>query len=506
MKLMYSCIGTSIHEIEMIQFKRSGKMDVRASTSEVNLMESVYPIYLELRKQYPTEKLLILESMNVKSEASRVSIIGVNPVLNISVIDLNVTITANQEIQKKVKILYSNEPYIELGVDATCFQLKKRVDIWSFLRRLDEQFKLVDGGVMAFTVFSYNTIHYIEDIEKYEAGDIPDIQLICYSNVIEFSENSVNHYEYGFNGVSPIDLSFIEGERKPSISVIPDFDGNFSLQSETSKSSYLLKAKIAIEHVRVGDVYQIQIGHKIGVSAEVEPLEVYARLRVMNPSPYMYFFDSGKYKVIGASPESFIYMDNEIVTIRPIAGTLGKSSYATKDDAQREFQANAKEIAEHLMLVDLCRNDLSRVSDPNTLKVNELMSVEEYSHVYHLISTVNASITNDVDKFDVIQAAFPAGTMTGTPKIRAIELISDLEDSSRGLYAGSLGMMTLGGNYINTALCIRTAIERNGVYSLRASAGIVSDSKIESEYLETLHKMASVFKAITNKEITCHIA
>jgi anthranilate synthase component 1 len=219
----------------------------------------------------------------------------------------------------------------------------------------------------------------------------------------------------------------------------------------------------------------------------------------------MYLFDYGDLKVIGASPELFIYMKDQDVMMRPIAGTLGKLVVSTKEQAATDFYANPKEIAEHMMLVDLCRNDLCKVSVPKSLSIDELMSVEEYSHVYHMVSTAKSLAKNGIDKYDVIQASFPAGTMTGTPKIRAIELIASIEDSGRGLYAGALGVIGLGNNYINTALCIRTAIERNHIFSLRASAGIVADSIVESEYAETLQKMGSVFKAITNEEISCHV-
>jgi anthranilate synthase component 1 len=191
--------------------------------------------------------------------------------------------------------------------------------------------------------------------------------------------------------------------------------------------------------------------------------------------------------------------------MRPSAGTLGKSLAPTKDAAIVEFHENVKEIAEHMMLVDLCRNDLCRISLPNSLNVSDLMSVQEYSHVYHMVSTTQAVVRKEYDKYDVIKASFPAGTMTGAPKIRAIELISELEDSPRGLYAGALGIIGLGVNYINTALCIRTAIKRDQTFALRASAGIVADSHVQSEYVETLQKMGSVFKAITNEEISCHI-
>jgi anthranilate synthase component 1 len=232
---------------------------------------------------------------------------------------------------------------------------------------------------------------------------------------------------------------------------------------------------------------------------------VYSRLRFLNPSPYMYLFDCDRFKVVGASPELFVYMKDDEVVMRPNAGTLGKAAVRTREDAKNEFYQNSKEIAEHMMLVDLCRNDLSRISLPQSLEVSELMSVEEYSHVYHMTSTAKSRVKKDCDKWDVLRASFPAGTMTGTPKIRAIELISQIEDSGRGLYAGALGVIGLGVDFLNTALCIRTAIQCNSVFTLRASAGIVADSVVENEYAETLQKMGSVFKAITNEEISCHL-
>lgn len=489
----------------MIRYTNVSNIDITSlSISTGNAIEQAFPIYLNLLNDYQSEQLLLLESGIAKSIESRVSIIGIHPVLRITVTNVDVTIWANAHIQKRIKNLYANVPYVELGADKTRFQLQKRADVWGFLRVLDDQFKVVDGGVHVFSAFAYSTIYFIEEISGYQEGDIADIELTCYSNIIEFTEDGVIHYEYGFEGANPIQLSILEGGEIPLITP-PAVDDHFTIDSETSKSSYLEKANSALEHVRMGDVYQIQIGHKVHVTTTAKPLEVYARLRLLNPSPYMYLFHTGSCTIIGASPESFIYMDGDTVTIRPIAGTLGKSSYPSKAEAQQEFSSNEKEIAEHLMLVDLCRNDLSKVSNAKSLKVTELMSVQEYSHVYHLISTAKACISHGLDKYDVIKAAFPAGTMTGTPKIRAIELIHDLEDSDRGLYAGSLGMMTFGRNYVNTALCIRTAVEQDGVYTMRASAGIVSDSKVESEYAETLHKMASVFKAITNQEIACHI-
>lgn len=491
----------------MINSKNINEIRLNGVKASTGFRSSAYGVYLNLLKRFDCKELLLLESLGPGSIDTKVSLIGINPVLKISVIDRIVSITGCHELLKKIQLLYEGEELVEFSGEVLRYQLTNRKAVWGFLRILDSQFKTVEGGILAFVAFAYNTIYFIEDISGYSQGEIPDIHLTCYSTYIEFEEDQVRLHKYEFIGSRCIDLPDISSCLSlPDIAVDTNSKTKFMVTKETHKSCYLQKATVALRHVQLGDVYQIQIGQKINVKADISALDVYARLRLLNPSPYMYLFDCGGAKVIGASPELFVYMNNQDVVIRPIAGTLGKSTISTREEAESEFNKNPKEIAEHMMLVDLCRNDLCKVSIPNTLSVLELMSVEEYSHVFHMISTVTSSVCTDYDKYDVIQASFPAGTMTGTPKIRAIELISEIEDSDRGLYAGALGVIGLGCNYINTALCIRTAIERNQTFSLRASAGIVSDSMLEGEYIETLHKMGSVFKAITNEEIVCHVA
>jgi anthranilate synthase component 1 len=490
----------------MIKSKKVNDIQLDMKKMPTGYRSSAFGVYLNLLEKFDSKELVLLESLGPGSIDTKVSLIGINPVLHVEVFDQIVTISGNKELLKEIQLLYSEERLIEVGGQALKYQLASRNVVWGFLRALDDQFKTVEGGVLAFATFAYNTIYFIEDIPGYTQGDIPDIHLTCYSTFIEFEDKRVRLHEYEFTGSKCISLSDISS----CISfgdVHPDRFSKvkFSVNKETHKSNYLQKAAVALRHVQIGDVYQIQIGQKITVSADISALDVYAKLRLLNPSPYMYLFNTGHSRVIGASPELFVYMKNQYVMMRPIAGTLGKSIVATKKIAEAEFNQNPKEIAEHMMLVDLCRNDLCKVSLPQTLSVSELMTVEEYSHVYHMISTAKSQARQDCDKYDVIKASFPAGTMTGTPKIRAIELISEIEDSGRGLYAGALGMIGLGYNYINTALCIRTAIECDHKFSLRASAGIVSDSMVESEYTETLHKMGSVFKAITNEEISCHV-
>lgn len=471
-----------------------------------NYRTAAFDVYLNLLNSFESKELFLLESLGPKSVDSKKSMIGILPILKIEVTDCFITITGNTALLGWCKTLFVEQKLIETTISFLRYQLLERSEVWEYLRFLDAHFKTSDGGVLAFATFGYNTIHYIENIAGYVQGDMPDITLTCYSTYIEFGEGQVTLHQYEFIGAEAINISQITPHF--TITTRPyEFapSHSFVVKRETSKNEYIQKARTALNHVAKGNVYQIQVGQKILVESDISPLEVYARLRLMNPSPYMYLFNCGGNELIGASPESYICIEGDEITMRPIAGTLAKSKIATKDEAIKEFRSNPKEKAEHMMLVDLCRNDLCRVASPESLEVSGLMLIEEYSHVYHMVTTVKACISKGLDKYDVIKASFPAGTMTGAPKIRAIELISELEDSARGVYAGALGIIGLGTNFVNTALCIRTAVERNGTYSLRASAGIVSDSKVEDEYAETLHKMGSIFKAITNEEISCHV-
>lgn len=504
---MYCCNDTSVQQKDMITSKKTQEIQPNnLMLSEIGYLPLAFSAYINLLNDFDSRDLVLMESLGPSSNETKISLIGINPVLNIKIFDTDVVITGNEFLLIKIRSIYSTQNLEYSSTSLLQYKLNERKGIWDFLRLLDHEFKQVEGGILAFTTFAYNTIHFIETISGYEKGDLPDISITFHSTYIEFTRECMTIHEYCFVGAKSISIENAASYLQFKNEVEQPFAiTTFVVDRETTKTSYLEKAELGLMHVQIGDVYQIQIGQRITISSEIQPLDVYARLRMLNPSPYMYLFDCGGHRIIGASPESFVVMNDDEVVMRPIAGTIGKSNEKAKCDAIKEFESNPKEIAEHMMLVDLCRNDLCKVSLPSSLKVPELMSVEEYSHVYHMVSVAKSKARAECDKFDVIKACFPAGTMTGTPKIRAIELITEIEDSARGMYAGALGVIGLGTNYINTALCIRTAIERDGVFSLRASAGIVSDSIIESEYLETLQKMGSVFKAITNEEISCHI-
>ena len=243
-------------------------------------------------------------------------------------------------------------------------------------------------------------------------------------------------------------------------------------------------------HIRAGDVYQLVLSVRFDGECEVEPFEVYRALRLLNPSPYMYFIEAGGVAVVGSSPEALVRLNKRRAELRPIAGTRPRG----KDDAQdeehaRSLLADAKEGAEHVMLVDLARNDLGRVARAGTLRVDPYRLIERYSHVMHIVSGVEAELAPGRDAFDLFAAAFPAGTLVGAPKLRAMEIIDELEPVGRGLYGGTVGYFGNGGD-MDQAITIRTLVFGEGRYSCQAGAGIVADSVVEREHEEILAKSA----------------
>jgi anthranilate synthase component 1 len=270
-------------------------------------------------------------------------------------------------------------------------------------------------------------------------------------------------------------------------------------EDDTDRETYLAHVDKALGHIAIGDIYQVQIGHELTIRSTADPVTVYRRLRDRNASPYMYLTPLGEHTVVGASPELFVRVRDDEVVMRPIAGTYPRGVVDDETAAAR-LATNPKEIAEHVMLVDLCRNDIGRICRKDTLEVRDQMVVERYSHVLHLVSTVAGHAAPGMDSYDVIAALFPSGTMTGAPKIRAMEIIEAVEARRRGLYAGAIGLIGTGG-YLNLALCIRTLIHHGGVYRTRASAGVVADSEADREWTETLAKSSAAYWAVTGKEL-----
>ncbi|MEX1103099.1 MAG: chorismate-binding protein, partial [Dehalococcoidia bacterium] len=272
--------------------------------------------------------------------------------------------------------------------------------------------------------------------------------------------------------------------------------GNSAFQSNTTKEDFMEKVMAAKEYIEAGDTYQIQISQRFSRQTDAHPFEVYRALRTVNPSPYMYYLELGDLRVAGASPEMLVRIEDGVIETHPIAGTRRRG----RDEADElrmaaELQTSEKERAEHIMLVDLARNDLGRVCQAGTVEVTSLMDIERYSHVMHMVSHVIGKLRPEVSVYDAVRAYFPHGTVTGAPKIRTMELIAEFEGEQRGGYGGCVGYFDLGGN-CDTALAIRTIWMKDGNAYVQAAGGVVYDSTPEEEYLESGNKARAMLRAI----------
>jgi anthranilate synthase component 1 len=265
--------------------------------------------------------------------------------------------------------------------------------------------------------------------------------------------------------------------------------------SSFKKEKFMEAVVKAKEYITSGDVMQVVLSQRLSKQFLGNPIDMYEVLREMNPSPYMYFLDMGDFQIIGSSPEILVKLENEKVTVRPIAGTRPRG-LSEKEDLKNEKDLlnDPKELAEHLMLIDLGRNDIGRISKIGSVKLTEKMIIERYSHVMHIVSNVCGQIEHDTKPLDVLRATFPAGTVSGAPKIRAMEIINELEPLKRGIYSGAIGYLSWTGD-LDTALSIRTAVIKDDLIHVQAGAGIVYDSVPETEWDETMNKAMALLKA-----------
>jgi anthranilate synthase component 1 len=268
------------------------------------------------------------------------------------------------------------------------------------------------------------------------------------------------------------------------------------VESNFTRPMFLAAVRKSKEYVRAGDVFQVVISQRFSARTDAEPFEIYRALRVLNPSPYMYFLKLGDTAIVGSSPELLLKVQGREAFYRPIAGTRPRGKDEAEDQVlAAELAADPKERAEHIMLVDLGRNDLGRVSEYGSVRVERLEFVEYYSHVMHLVSTLRGRLRPDVDCLEALAACFPAGTVSGAPKIRAMEIIDELEPTRRGIYAGAILYLDFSGN-LDSCIAIRTMVVKNGLASVQAGAGLVADSVPEREYQETVNKARALIAAL----------
>ena len=272
--------------------------------------------------------------------------------------------------------------------------------------------------------------------------------------------------------------------------------GALRVESNFTKARYLAAVRKAKAYIRAGDIFQVVPSQRFSARTSADPFEMYRALRVVNPSPYLYFLRLGDFSVVGSSPEMLVKIQGRDAFYRPIAGTLPRGHNEKEDrDFEARLLADPKERAEHIMLVDLGRNDLGRVSEYGSVKVERLMFVERYSHVMHLVSALRGRLRPDVDVFDALMACFPAGTLSGAPKVRAMEIIDELEPTRRGIYAGAILYLDFTGN-LDSCIALRTLVAKNGRVYIQAGGGIVADSVPKREYEETVNKARAVITAV----------
>ncbi|AHB14071.1 MULTISPECIES: anthranilate synthase component I [Dehalococcoides] len=294
--------------------------------------------------------------------------------------------------------------------------------------------------------------------------------------------------------ISQLRQPLAKTELKPAPAGVPETKSNFK---QTDFESRVSKIR---DYLNSGEAIQVVLSQRLSRPTLAHPFDIYRALRSVNPSPYMYYLDFGDFQIVGASPEVLVRVEDGEVMTRPLAGTRKRGKTQAEDiRLEQELRQDEKECAEHIMLVDLGRNDIGRISRPGTVRITDVMDVERYSHVMHLVSHVQGKLKTDITPFEALESCFPAGTVSGAPKIRAMEIIAEMETEKRGIYAGAVGYFSYSGN-MDMAIAIRTMVVKDGVAHLQAGCGIVSDSVPESEYQETLNKAQALLKALDRAE------
>ena len=360
--------------------------------------------------------------------------------------------------------------------------------------------------------FSYDIIRYVEKIPNSCKDDlkIPDSRilrprtLIIHDNLKKriyfiincFSDEKIKNYSKKYLKIkNEIEYLMFLANYKSNIQNIKT-SKKISIKSNISKKKFLSNVNKAKKYIKIGDIFQVVLSQRFETKLTKNPLEIYKKLRIKNPSPFMYFFNFDDFQIIGASPEILVRLRDDTITLRPIAGTRPRGKNKKEDlFYEKDLLKDKKELAEHLMLLDLGRNDTGKVSKINSVKVTEQFKIERYSHVMHIVSNVIGKFNNKFTNFDTLLSGFPAGTVSGAPKIRAMEIIDELENTKRKVYAGGIGYFSANGDF-DTCIALRTAVSINNKFYVQAGAGIVADSKPINEYYETVNKAKALLKAI----------
>ena len=441
------------------------------------------------------ENSFVFESVEKGKIKGRYTIFGKNPDKIWEFDDTKSYLIKNK---KKIRLKIKPNQLIEKIIQDFKFDTPKR---------LPKICSLISG------YFSYDCIRYIENIPNNCKNDLklPDVRLlrprilIIHDNVKKeifyiinvFKDEKINNYQKKFNYIKAELLKLtIQSSIKYLNKRQNKVNKNIKVKSNTSKNKFLKMVNQAKKYIKLGDIFQVVLSQRFEANLIKKPLDIYKKLRVTNPSPFMFFFNFNDFQIIGASPEILVRLRDNKITVRPIAGTRPRGKNKKEDIFyEKDLLKDKKELSEHLMLLDLGRNDAGKVSKINTVKVTESFIVERYSHVMHIVSNVIGEYNKKYSKFRSLLAGFPAGTVSGAPKIRAMEIIDELESTRRKVYAGGIGYFSANGEF-DTCIALRTAIAKNNKFYVQAGAGIVADSKPLNEYKETVNKAKALINAL----------
>tara|TARA_B100000809_G_scaffold170753_1_gene168071 strand:+ start:101 stop:1564 length:1464 start_codon:yes stop_codon:yes gene_type:complete len=397
---------------------------------------------------------------------------------------------------------------------------KLKIKPYIFLNKLIENFNFVTPKnlppicSLLSGFFSYDIIRYIENIPNSCNDDLklPDVRLMRPRSVIIhdnlkkkihfivncYSDEKINNYKNKFDLIRNdlINLKKMTSDNNLYIKKKIYRKKISKIKSNMSKKYFKSMVLNAKKQIKIGNIFQVVLSQRFQTQLTKSPLEIYKKLRITNPSPFMYFFNFSDFQIIGASPEILVRLRNNKITVRPIAGTRPRGKNKKMDKFyKKDLLKDKKELAEHLMLLDLGRNDVGKVAKINSVKVTENFKIEKYSHVMHIVSNVEGTFNKKNSKIDTLLSGFPAGTVSGAPKIKAMEIIDSLEKTKRKVYAGGIGYFSANGDF-DTCIALRTAIAKENKFYVQAGAGIVADSKPENEYRETVNKAKALINAL----------
>jgi anthranilate synthase component I len=437
----------------------------------------------------------IFESVEKGKIKGRYTIFGKNPDKIWEFNNNNSYLIKNK---KKIKLKDKPDQLIEKIIEEFKFETPKK---------LPKICSLISG------YFSYDSIRYVEKIPNKCKNDLqlPDVRLlrprtlVIYDNLKKeifyivnvFNDEKIKDYVKKYEEIK-IELSklIIQSALKITNNSSKKINKIIKVKSNTSKNKFIKMVARAKRYIRLGDIFQVVLSQRFEAKLTKKPLDIYKKLRITNPSPFMFFFNFNDFQIIGASPEILVRLRDNKITVRPIAGTRPRGK-TVKEDLfyEKDLLKDKKELSEHLMLLDLGRNDAGKVSKVNSVKVTESFIIERYSHVMHIVSNVIGEYNKKFSKFKSMLAGFPAGTVSGAPKIRAMEIIDELETTKRKVYAGSIGYFSANGEF-DTCIALRTAVAKNNKFYVQAGAGIVADSKPLNEYEETVNKAKALINAL----------